>query len=101
MAIRKGDTVQILKGKDRGKSGKVLKVFPKEEKVLVEGAHQFSKSVKPRREGEKGQIIKISRPMSSANVAVICGSCGKRTRTRAASDGGKKHRACVLCGAKI
>ncbi|MBI4193377.1 MAG: 50S ribosomal protein L24 [Candidatus Colwellbacteria bacterium] len=100
-AIRRGDTVQIVKGKDRGKSGKVLKVFPKRGAVLVEGAHVFSKSMKPRKEGEKGQVIKIARPMSSANVAVICGACGKRTRVRMALEGSAKLRACARCGARI
>jgi large subunit ribosomal protein L24 len=66
--IKKGDTVQVITGKDKGKSGKVLRAFPKTERVLVEGINLFKKHVRPRREGEKGQTVTIPRTIHVSNV---------------------------------
>lgn len=68
MSIKKGDTVTAIKGKDAGKSGKVLKVFPKLNRVLVEGVNMFKKHKRPAKQGEKGQIISIARPIHRSNV---------------------------------
>jgi large subunit ribosomal protein L24 len=70
MKIKKNDTVKIMVGDDKGKTGKVLKVFPKTNKVLVEGLNMVKKHVKPTRGGKKGQTIEIALPMSASNVAV-------------------------------
>ena len=68
MHIKKGDTVKILSGDDKGKTGKVLKVFPKEGKVIVEGANMMKKHQRPRREGEKGQTVERAVPMYASKV---------------------------------
>lgn len=70
MSVKKGDTVLVLKGKDRTKSGKVLRVFPKENKVLVEGINMVKKHKRPMKQGEKGQVVSIARPINRSNVRV-------------------------------
>jgi large subunit ribosomal protein L24 len=68
MSIKKGDTVTILKGKDRTKSGKVLQVFPKANKVLVEGVNMVKKHKKATQQGEKGTLVSVARPIDRSNV---------------------------------
>ncbi len=68
--IKKGDTVVVLAGNDKGKSGKVTKVFPKTSQVLVDGVGMRKKHAKPRREGQKGQIIEKQFPINSSNVSL-------------------------------
>lgn len=68
--IKKGDSVKVLTGADKGKTGKVLQVFPKTSQVLVEGVNLKNKNVKAKREGEKGQTVKKAYPIHSSNVAV-------------------------------
>jgi large subunit ribosomal protein L24 len=68
ISIKKGDTVAIITGKDAGKSGKVLKVFPKANRVLVEGVNVFKKHKRPTKQGEKGQVVNISRSIHRSNV---------------------------------
>lgn len=101
MKIHKNDTVKILSGKDKGKTGKVLKVFPKESKILVENINVYKKNVRPKKQGEKGQIIESSRPIYSAKAAVVCQSCGKAARIGYRFDGKIKLRICKRCAAKI
>lgn len=69
--IKKGDTVKIRKGKDRGKTGKVVRVERADNKVVVEGLNIFKKHMRPKKAGEKGQIAQVSHPVSIANVEKI------------------------------
>lgn len=101
MKIKKGDFVYIIKGKDRGKSGKIASVQTKKNTVIIQGLNQYKKTVKPKREGEKGQIILVSRPISAANVQLICPKCGKRTRVGYKIEGQKKNRYCKKCQSVI
>jgi len=101
MKIKKGDTVLVISGKYRGKTGKVLKVFPKERKILVEGVNIVKKHQKPKRVGEKGQIIELPSPIDISNVKLICPSCKKATRVGYKLEKGQKERICKKCGAKI
>jgi large subunit ribosomal protein L24 len=71
MHIKKGDTVKILTGKDKGKTGKVLKAFPKENKVLVEGVNIYKKHERARKEGQKGQVVERSVPIQASNVVNV------------------------------
>lgn len=68
--IKKGDTVVVLAGNDKGKSGKITKVFPKTNMVLVEGVGMHKKHQKPRKEGQKGQIIEKQFPINASNVSL-------------------------------
>jgi len=103
MVIKKNDKVLIIKGKDRNKSGKVIKVFPKDSRVMVEGLNIQKKSVRPKREGEKGQIISVAMPVMSHNVELLCSSCGKATRVgfRIAKKGHIKERYCKKCKSTV
>jgi large subunit ribosomal protein L24 len=80
MKIKKGDQVLIIKGKDKGKKGKVLRGFPKKNQVLVEGVNIKKKHRRPRREGEKGQVVEVPAPIYISNVKLICPKCGKPTK---------------------
>jgi large subunit ribosomal protein L24 len=70
MSFKKGNTVLVMKGKDAGKSGKVLHVFPKMNKVLVEGVNLVKKHKRATKQGEKGQLVSIARPIDRSNVRV-------------------------------
>ncbi len=101
MKIRKKDTVLIISGKDRGRKGKVLEALPFREKILVEGINIRKKHVKPKKQGEKGQIMEIATPISISNVKLICPKCGKAVRTKYKVEGKKKSRVCKKCEQEI
>ena len=71
MKIKKDDNVIVLTGKDKGKKGTVLKAFPKENKVVVSGVNMLKKSQKPRKGGEKGQVIEKTMPIDVSNVKLV------------------------------
>ena len=101
MKIKKGDNVLIRKGKDGGKTGKVASVNPSKNKVLVHGLNQYKKTVRARKQGEKGQIITISMPLNASNVSIVCPSCGKATRVGYKVEGEAKTRFCKKCKSAI
>ena len=68
MKLKKGDNIKIITGKDKGKSGKVLRVLVKENKVIVEGANMMKKHQRPRKSGEKGSMKDIEMPIHASNV---------------------------------
>ena len=77
MNIKKGDKVQIIAGKDKGKIGKVLQIFPKRQRVSVEGLNLLIKHMRPRKQGESGQRIEFPAPLNISNLMLICPKCGK------------------------
>jgi large subunit ribosomal protein L24 len=97
MKIKKGDTVLIISGKDRGKTGKVLKAFPKLAKLLVENVNLRKKHRKPRKTGEKGEIITVPSPIWVSNVKLICPKCNQGTRVGIKREEGKRFRVCKKC----
>lgn len=97
MKIHKGDTVKIMTGKDRGKSGKVARVLPSANKLVVNGLNMFKKHQRPKKQGEKGQLITISRPLSVSNVMLLCKSCDQPTRVGFRFEGESKVRFCKKC----
>ena len=99
MKIKKGDTVKIIKGKDAGKTGKVLHVFPDVNKLSVEGLNLFKKHARPKKQGEKGEVIQVTRPFSASNAMIVCSSCKKPTRIGSKKEGEKKFRMCRKCKA--
>ena len=101
MKLKKGDTVKLLTGKDRGKTGKILRVDTKRGKVLVEGLHMFKKHVRPRRQGEKGEVVSLARPMDISNVMLVCHSCRAATRVGYQISGKTKNRICKKCKAVL
>ena len=78
MAIKKNDNVIILTGKDKGKTGKVERVFPKENKVLIAGMNMFKKRQRPRKQGQKGQVVSMAMPIHISNVALEAGKKPKK-----------------------
>lgn len=80
MKIKKNDIVKILAGKDRGKTGKVLRVYPAEERIVVEGVNLIVKHVRARKGGERGQRIYLPGRMPCAKAQLVCPQCGKPTR---------------------
>ena len=101
MKIKKNDQVKILSGKDRGKTGKVLRVFAAEDKVIVEGANIVKKHVRPRKEGEKGQRIELPGKTDISNVMLVCPKCGKAARVGYKVSEKNKFRICKQCKAEL
>ena len=99
--IKKGDEVIILAGKDKGQKGKVLKVFVKEERVLVEGVNMVSKSAKPSAKNPQGGIIKQEAPIHISNVSLIDPKSGKATRVSIKHDGKNVIRVAKKSGEEI
>lgn len=102
MKIKKGDKVQVIKGKDRGKSAKVLSVFPEERTLMLDGLNLFKKTMRPKKQGEKGQIVTVPQPVKVDNVQFVCSSCGKPTRIGIKVESGKdKKRYCKKCNSTV
>ena len=101
MKIKKGDLVTVIRGKENGKTAKVEKVFSKEAKVLVEGVNQFKRHVKARTPGEKSDIITITKPLSVANVMLVCPKCKKLARVGYKMLKDEKVRICKKCNKEI
>ena len=95
--LKKGDEVTVLWGKDRGRRGKIEKVFPKEGTVLIDGINQYKKHRKPQGENRPGEILTLSRPLDWAKVAVICPKCKQPTRIGYKFVNEKKVRVCRKC----
>ena len=98
MKIKKGDTVKIVAGKDKGKEGKVLQALTKEDKVLVEGVNQYKRHLKSRDRNKPSEIVTITKPLPVASVSFICPKCKKPSRIGYTIDGKEKMRLCRNCG---
>lgn len=101
MKIKTGDNVIVLSGKDKGKTGKVLRADVKNAKVVVEGVNVATKHQAPRKQGEEGGIVKIETPIYASKVQVVCPKCGKATRVGVKIENGKNVRVCKKCGAEL
>ena len=101
MKIKKGDTVIVIAGKEKGKEAKVIKVLPKEDKVLLEGLNKVKKHIKPKIAGKSGQIVEKEMPIHISNVAIKDPKTGKPSRVRYEIKGDKKIRVAAKSGAEI
>lgn len=108
MKIKKGDTIKILIGKDKGKTSQVERVFPNDGRVLIVGVNEFKRHVKSRAQnsasrsgGQKSEIVTITKPLPASNVALICPKCKKVTRIGFKIENGKKIRICRKCKKEI
>ncbi len=97
MYIKKGDKVKILAGVDKGKSGKVISVSPDRNRILVEGIQMVKKHQRPKKQGEKGEIISIPRSLHASNALLVCSNCGKASRIGKKLEGDKMARYCKKC----
>ena len=101
MKIKNNDIVLIISGKDKGKKAKVIKVLPEENRVVVEGINLKKRHTKPKKQGEKGQIVEIVAPFSVSNVKLICPKCKKPTRVGYKVAEKNKFRICKKCKQEI
>lgn len=101
MRIKKGDTVQIISGKDKGKTGKVMKIDGNFSTVLLEGLNLFKKHKRPKKQGEKGEVVTVPRPLRASKVMLVCSVCGKPTRAGQRFEGEIKVRFCKKCKAVL
>ena len=97
--IRKNDSVVVLAGRDRGKRGRVLRVIPARDRVIVEGVNFIKRHTKPNpQRNVKGGIVEREAGLDASNVQLLCPECGKQTRVgRRRQDDGKRVRICVKC----
>ena len=102
MHVRKDDTVLILSGNDQRKRGRVLKVFPNKNNIIVEGIRFIKRHTKPTPKNQSGGIIEKEAPINASNVMIVCSKCGEPTRTNrkkiVEEDRAHYTRACVKCG---
>lgn len=96
--IKKGDTVEVIAGKDKGRRGAVLKVCPSDDKVLVKDVAMIARHTKSRKQGEQGTIKRRESYIALCKVMPVCGSCGKscRVNTKMLNEG-KRVRLCNMC----
>jgi large subunit ribosomal protein L24 len=103
--VKKGDRVQVLTGKDRGKQGEVMRALPEVEKVIVDGVNVAKKHTRATRATMQGGIIDKDMPIPVANVAVVCPTCGPTRvgyRFEARAEGKpRKYRVCRKCGGEL
>ena len=101
MKIRKGDTVKILYGKDSGRTGKVVRVFRKDMKVVVEGINEFKKSVKGDGRGRVAEIATVLKPLPVSKVMLVDPESGKATRVKMSTNSRGKERISVRTGKPV
>ena len=101
MNVKKGDQVEVLSGKDKGKRGEVIVALPSEGKVVVRGVAVVKKAQRPTQANQQGGIVEKEAAIDVSNVALVCPTCGKATRVGHAEEDGKQVRVCKKCGAKF
>lgn len=99
--VKKGDKVEVITGKDKGKQGVILRSLPARERVVVEGCGIVKKAMRPTQQNPQGGIVSIEAPIHVSNVMLVCPKCGKATRVANKRVEGKKVRVCKKCGADI
>lgn len=98
LGLKKEDTVVVMTGKEKGKSGRVIRLFPKDDKILIEKINIIKKHMKPNRQYSQGGIIEKESPIHISNVMLKCPQCGSSTRIgNKVLESGKKLRACKKC----
>lgn len=97
MKLKKDDTVQVLSGNDAGKSGRIIRIDRKAERVIVHGVNMVKKAMRKKSQQDKGGIAEIEAPIHISNVNILCKKCGP-TRIKMDTDGKAKVRKCRKCG---
>ncbi len=96
--IHKDDTVQVLAGKDKGKTGTVVRVIPSKDAVIVSGINIVKKAMRKRSQQDQGGIAEIEAPLHISNVGIVCKKCARPVKIGYKLDGDKKVRVCRKCG---
>ena len=99
--IRRGDTVVVVTGREKGKRGKVLRLLNKKDRVVIERINMVKRHVKPSQKHPQGGVIEKEGSLHLSNVRLFCSKCEAPRRTRISDDGGKKMRVCVKCKSKF
>jgi len=99
--LKKGDRVRVLSGKDRGKEGEIMRAFPAEGKVIVEGVNVVKRHTRPSRAARQAGIIDKNMPMPVSSVAIVCSQCGPSRVGFRFDDQGRKVRVCRKCGGDL
>jgi large subunit ribosomal protein L24 len=95
--IKRDDEVEVIHGKDRGQRGRVVRVLPREGRVMVEGVARAKKHSRPSKQRQQGGIIDVEQFVDISNLALVCSSCGQATRVGHRIEDGKKIRVCRKC----
>ena len=101
MRLKKGDNVKVIAGKDRGKTGTVLKAYPASQKISIEGINMYKKRLRPKSQGQKGETVLVARPLSATNVMLVCPNCKIPTRLGGRVEGQRNVRYCIRCQATV
>lgn len=102
MHIKKGDMVIVTAGKELGKTGKVLHVFPQKKRALVEKINMVKRHQRPTGQNQEGGILELENPLHASNLMFLCGKCEKGVRVgKKALEDGRKVRVCKSCGEEI
>ena len=98
LKLKKGDTVKIISGNDRGESGTIRTVLGRERRIIVEGINMKKKHVRPRKAGQKGEVAHVPMPFEMSRAMLVCPGCAKSVRPLMRMDAGKKQSTCRACG---
>jgi large subunit ribosomal protein L24 len=101
MKLKKGDTIKVLKGKDKGKTGKIEKTLPKLNKVLVANVNTFKRHMKARSQSQPSEIVTLTKPLASASVGFVCPKCKEVSRIGYKIEKDVKYRVCTNCKSEI
>lgn len=101
MKLKKGDNIKVIRGKDKGKTGKIEKALPKENKVLVANVNLFKRHMKARSQSQPSEIVTLTKPIAAASVAFICPKCKKQSRIGYKIEKGVKSRTCTNCKSEV
>ncbi len=100
--VKSGDTVVVLSGKDKGKKGKILRGFPTDKKVLIEGVNMIKRHTRPSQQNPQGGIVEQESPIYADKVMLFCSSCNRPVRTaNKVTEKGNKQRVCKKCDAEL
>jgi len=101
VGVRKGDEVMVVSGKDRGKTGRVVNVLPKKNRVMIEGVARAKRHSRPSKKNQQGGIMDIELFIDLSNVQVVCKHCGKPTRVGRRDAEGVSVRICRRCEGEL
>ena len=101
MAIREGDRVMVISGKDRGRESRVARVIPREDKLIIEGINTSKRHQKARGRTIQAGIVDKDMPIHISNVMLVCGECGPVRARAGFNESGRKYRRCVKCGGEV
>lgn len=101
MKIKKGDKVKVIAGKDRGREGKVEKVYKNSSRALISGINQYKRHVRKNDQMPQGGIVDVPRPIDASKLMIVCPKCNKLARVGYKVEKNKKVRICLKCDSKI